>query len=364
MLLSKEEIKERIDIGKLVESDLGPPVRESGDWQLYFCPFHPNSRTPALGVNVETGTFKCFSCQEQGDIFTWRMLREGEDFKQALAWFRQELGDNGHSQRFRKKKSRLTRNQPPRPSRQDEPPSVKWQQRGHQFLDYAQDQLWRGDEGLQYGLDELFGRGLNAETIVTWGLGFNPTWQSDHPEKWGLTPKDDDDKIWLARGLVIPCQIDETLWYLKVRVFGKAGKPVRGDTNYGKYNQPKGGKGALFGAGHLQRKPGLLLAESELDMLLAWQEGRDFLDVASLGGAGKRLNERWIPHLLAYRAIYLAYDRDKAGRDGAQKLSMLSQRLLPWPPPMGDLCDFHRSGGDLREMMAKMHDNIIPAKCQ
>jgi DNA primase len=355
-MLTKDEVKERVNLETLVEEDLGPPERESGDWQLYFCPFHPNSRTPALGVNVETGTFKCFSCQEHGDIFTWRMLREGEDFKGALAWFRQELGGNGNSQKATKKS--LRRNRPVRTSRQDEPPSQTWQHRGRAFLEYAQDQLWRGEEGLQVGLDELFGRGLNAETIVTWELGFNPNWVSDKPENWGLQLKSEDDKIWLARGLVIPCHVGQTLWYLKVRVFGDDGKPVHGDSAYGKYNQPKGGKGALFGAGKLRRKPGLLLAESELDALLAWQEGRDFLDVASLGGAGKRLNERWIPHLLAYRAIFLAYDQDKAGRKGAKKLSNLSQRLVAWPPPQGDLIDFHRVGGDVRAMMAEMRAAI------
>jgi DNA primase len=355
-MLTKDEIKEQINLETLIEEDIGPPERESGDWQLYFCPFHPNSRTPALGVNVETGTFKCFSCQEHGDIFSWRMLREGEDFRQALAWFRQELGGNGNSQRPTKKS--LRRNRPVRTSRQDAPPSQTWQQRGRAFLEYAQDQLWRGEEGLQVGLDELFGRGLNAETIVTCGLGFNPTWVSDRPENWGLKSKGEDDKIWLARGLVIPCHVEQTLWYLKVRVFGEDGKPVQGDSTYGKYNQPKGGKGALFGAGQFRRKPGLLLAESELDALLAWQEGRDLLDVSSLGGAGKRLNSRWFPQLLAYRAIFLAYDQDKAGRKGAKKLSNLSQRLVAWPPPQGDLIDFHRAGGDVRAMMAEMRAAI------
>ncbi|MFH1633091.1 MAG: toprim domain-containing protein, partial [Chloroflexota bacterium] len=187
---------------------------------------------------------------------------------------------------------------------------------------------------------------------------------SDNPRRWGITPRDADQKIWLARGLVIHCQISDMLWYLKIRVFGEDGKPIRGDSKYGKYSQPAGGKGALFGADKLTHKSGLLLAESELDALLAWQEGRDLLDVATLGGAGKYLNSRWIPRLLPYPRIFLAYDQDKAGRQGAQKLSGLSQRLVISPPPVGDLCDFHREGGDLREMMARMHDNNIPAKCQ
>ena len=56
----------------------------------------------------------------------------------------------------------------------------------------------------------------------------------------------------------------------------------------------------------------------------------------------------WIPRLLPYRNIYLAYDQDKAGRMGAQKLSAMSQRLVISPLPVGDLCAFRQQGGDLR----------------
>ena len=350
-MLTKDEIKERVAIDVIVNDDIGEPVKESGDWQLYFCPFHANTRTPALGVNVETDTFKCFSCQEQGDIFTWRMLREGEDFKQALTWFRTQLGEN-------KKRKRLNTAAKRKPTANDQPPSLQWQARGREFAQYAQDQLWNGAAGLQYGLDELFRRGLKVETIITWGIGYNPEWASDDPVRWGTIPRKTDQKVWLARGLVIPCEVDETLWYLKIRVFDDDGKPVGDDTEYGKYNQPAGGKGTLFGAGRFQCKPGLLLAESELDALLAWQEGYDFLDVATLGGAGKRLNSQWLPYLLPYQRIFLAYDQDQAGQNGSQKLATLSQRLVISMPPDGDLIDFHRNGGNVREMMKRLHENI------
>ena len=349
-MLTKDEIKTRIQIATVVEADLGAPQKESGNWLIYFCPFHTNTRTPALGVNQETGTFKCLSCQVQGDIFTWRTLREKEDFKQTLAWYRDSLGDLS-------KPGGVT--QPPRKvASQHQPPSAQWQARGRAFVKYAQDQLWHSPVGLTYGLDELFRRQLKPETILFWGLGYNPAWISDDPTRWGLTPRAADHKVWLARGLVIPAWAEEQLWYLKIRAFGNDGRPVNGAASPGKYSQPVGGRSALWGTDTLNERSGAVLAESELDAILAWQEGRDLLSVASLGGAGKRLHARWLPYLIPYQKIFLAYDRDLAGQAGAQKITALSQRLVVWPPPHGDLISYAQGGGDLRALMVAMHTSV------
>lgn len=339
-MLAKDEIKKWISLAEVAERDLGPPVRQNGNWMIYFCPFHANTRTPALGINLESETFKCFSCQTHGDLFTWRMLREDQSFKDVLRYFREMVGKKGDHHPPKRKH--------PLVSLTDEPPSEQWQQRGREFIQYTQKKLWQDDAGLQYGLDELFRRGLQAPTILTWGLGYNPSWISDSPARWGLPVQDRAPKIKLGRGLVIPGSVEEILWYLKIRVVNRDGKPVSGESGCGKYLQPTGGKNALFGCDHFTGKPVLLLAESEFDAILAWQEARDLLDVATLGGAGKHLSTRWIPRLLSYRRILVAYDLDAPGQHGANKLAQLSHRLDVCHPPFGDLCDFHVTGGDLR----------------
>ncbi len=324
MMLAKEEIKARVSLGDMVQRDLGPPVRRSGHWLISFCPFHANTRTPALGVNVETETFKCFSCQIQGDLFTWRMLRAGESFPAALSYFRELVAKPSSSLPV----SRIKHSK----NWGYEPPSSQWQQRGRAFLQYAQQQLWQNEASLQDGLDELFRRGLRAPTVLTWGLGYNPAWISDSPARWGLLHQGREQNIKLARGLVIPGQNAGTLWYLKIRIFDNQGKPVAGKSGGGKYLQPTGGKGALFGGDHFTGNPVLLLAESELDALLAWQEARAWVDVATLGGAGKHLHPAWISQLLSYRRILVAYDLDDPGQQGAHRLAQLSHRLEICPP--------------------------------
>jgi len=219
---------------------------------------------------------------------------------------------------------------------------MKWQQRAWEYICWAQGQLWSTDAG-RAGLAELVGvRGLNLSTIREWQLGFNPQHFHDRAESWGRTGKG----IWLAGGIVIPCIVEEEAWYIKTRIF-EDGQPVGRDYAYGKYTHVSGGKGALFGADRLGDHDRLLLAEGELDMLLAWQEGREILDVATLAGAGKRLNSRWLPYLLTYQEILLAYDNDQAGQAGSRKLQALGERLRLFPPPgEGDICDYYNTTPD------------------
>ncbi len=192
---------------------------------------------------------------------------------------------------------------------------------------------------------ELQRRGITGETARRWGLGYNPRWHKAAGTSWGLS---DGREVWLPRGLVIPCFHGADLWYLKVRIFGKDGRPVRKSPRGSKYLQVPGSRPALFGTEHFGGHPQVLLAESELDAILAWQEAGDLLDVASLGGAGKRLSVRWMVPLLRYRRILLAYDRDAAGRQGAQHLETISQRIAVFTPPAEDLGAYHQQGGDLR----------------
>jgi DNA primase len=53
-----DEIKSRIDIVDLVGETV--QLRRSGKNYTGFCPFHPNTRTPAFAVFSDSGTWRCF----------------------------------------------------------------------------------------------------------------------------------------------------------------------------------------------------------------------------------------------------------------------------------------------------------------
>jgi DNA primase len=78
-----DDIKDRLDIVQVVGESV--KLRKSGKNYVGFCPFHPNTRTPAFVVFPESGTWRCFgACNEGGDIFKFVMKKEGWDFPEAL----------------------------------------------------------------------------------------------------------------------------------------------------------------------------------------------------------------------------------------------------------------------------------------
>ena len=86
-----DEIKSRIDIVDLVSESV--QLRRSGKSYSGFCPFHPNTRTPAFAVFPESGTWRCFGqCNEGGDIFNFVMKKEGWDFPETLQYLAERAG--------------------------------------------------------------------------------------------------------------------------------------------------------------------------------------------------------------------------------------------------------------------------------
>lgn len=86
-----DEIKSRLDIVDVLSDYM--PLRKSGASYSGFCPFHPNTRTPAFSVFPHTQTWHCFgACSEGGDIFTFVMKKEGWDFREALVHLANKAG--------------------------------------------------------------------------------------------------------------------------------------------------------------------------------------------------------------------------------------------------------------------------------
>ncbi len=151
-----EEIKARLDIVEIVSETV--QLRKSGKNYTGFCPFHPNTRTPAFVVFPETGTWHCFGCQKGGDIFTFVMEREGWDFAEALQHLAQRAG---------------VELRPPSPQ---EAQQAEAHERLRQLLEEAV-AFFRhhlhtpaGQPALAY----LRRRGLTEATIEAWGLGYAP----------------------------------------------------------------------------------------------------------------------------------------------------------------------------------------------
>lgn len=296
-----------------------------GEW-AGPCPFCGGRDRFRVWPNADRPSWWCRQCKRNGDAIAY-LVERGKLTPQEAGRLRRDT-----------QVSAAPFAEEPRPKPQGRLPSETWQSRGREFVAYCQGRLW--DETGAKALAWLQRRGLQPDTARYFGLGYNPADWWDEPPRWGLEGK----RIWLPRGVVIPCEVNGVLWYVKIR--RPSGKP--------KYVQVRGSKSALFDADDLGNENRLLLlCEGEFDAMLAKQEAGDLVDVAALCGAARGIPVRWLPYFLPYARVLVAYDGDEAGRKGAAKLAVQSRRVIRIAvADGGDLTDFYTSGGDLRGWLA------------
>ncbi len=153
-----EEIKARVDIVDLVSESV--QLRHTGKNYIGFCPFHPNSRSPAFVVFPDSGTWRCFGqCNEGGDIFKYVMKKEGCDFPQALQILAARAGVE------------LTPVTPEKVAEEEQFERLRTLlEDAVIFFRYHLKQTAAGAPALEY----LQRRGLLPATIETFGLGYAP----------------------------------------------------------------------------------------------------------------------------------------------------------------------------------------------
>jgi hypothetical protein len=221
--------------------------------------------------------------------------------------------------------------QPPTPA---DPPNQTWQARAWEFAAYAQAQLW--EETGARALAWLHRRGLEDDTILTAGIGYNPEDLRDDPAQWGLQR---EKKIWLPRGVVIPWFVGADLWRVNIR------RPV-GDP---KYIGPAGFGNALYNAGALRADKPAILVEGELDALTIEQTAGDVVTPCATGSTGGARRVRWLAKLALCPLVLVAFDTDKAGTETRRWwLDALRDNGKHWQPFWGDANDMHRDGADVR----------------
>ncbi len=157
-----EEIKSRLDIVDLVSETV--KLRRSGKSYSGFCPFHPNSRTPAFVVFPDSGTWRCFGqCNEGGDIFRFVMKKEGWDFPQALKYLAEKAG---------------VQLQAPTPEVQEaRQENDRLQALLADAAEFYRQQLLHTPPGIA-ALDYLHTRGLKDPILETFQIGYAPqSWE-------------------------------------------------------------------------------------------------------------------------------------------------------------------------------------------
>jgi DNA primase len=172
-----EQIKEKLDI----VNEIGAVValKRAGKDYKGLCPFH-NERTPSFYIFPDSKTWRCFGCNEGGDIFTFIQRHQGLDFRDTLALLAEKAGvalggDDG-----------------PR-----EPPAQTQAKARLRALNDAA-AVWFHHQLLtahaaQYARSYLQSRGITNETIAQFRLGFAP--EGDHLTRYLIEQGYSEDEI-------------------------------------------------------------------------------------------------------------------------------------------------------------------------
>ncbi|HEY8369453.1 MAG TPA: DNA primase [Thermodesulfobacteriota bacterium] len=156
------EIRERTNIVELIGEHVA--LRKAGQSWKGLCPFH-GEKTPSFTVNEARGVFHCFGCGAGGTAFDFLMRREGMSFPEAARALARRVGV-------------------PVPTDDLSPEARRAEAERQAVLavNAAAAAFFRarlaGPEG-RAAREYLASRGLSAETVETFGLGYAPAgWEN------------------------------------------------------------------------------------------------------------------------------------------------------------------------------------------
>lgn len=79
-----DEIRTHNDIVEVI-IECGVPLKQTGRNHQGLCPFH-QEKTPSFSVSQEMQIFKCFGCEEGGNVIHFLQKHEGKTFIEAIEW--------------------------------------------------------------------------------------------------------------------------------------------------------------------------------------------------------------------------------------------------------------------------------------
>ncbi len=368
---AKEQVRQSIDIVDLVGGYI--QLRRQGRNFVGICPWHDDSR-PSLNVNPQRQSWKCWVCDVGGDVFSFVMKAEGLEFREALELLAEKAGVSLRPQ------PTSAGGQSPGSDKRRLLDVLAWaEEEFHRFLLEAPD----AEVARRY----LAGRGLTAETIRRFHLGFSPNrwdWLLERARAKQFHPK-----LLERAGLAIPRDMEgghydrfrgRVLFSIRDArsrpiAFGGRVLPEFADDRTAKYiNSPEtplfSKSRELYGLDAaregISREKQVVVLEGYTDCLMAHQHGLTNM-VAVLGTA---LGEAHLQVLRRFTdSIVLVLDGDDAGRRRTNEIidallalfvrNQIDLRILTLPEGL-DPCDFIASQGSdaFRQLLAGAVDAL------
>jgi DNA primase len=176
-----DEVRARVDLVDIIGEHVS--LRRAGKDFKGLCPFH-HDKNPSFYVTPSKGFYKCFSCGESGDAFTFLMKKQGLTFPDAVRQVAARVG--------------VEVPEVESPRAQDDPNRLLYEAIAF-AADFYKEQLWESGNAAR-ARSYLGTRELTREMAERFGMGYAPdAWRGlrEAAQKHGI-----DDDVLLAAGLI------------------------------------------------------------------------------------------------------------------------------------------------------------------
>ena len=340
---TRERVRAAADMVEIVSAHTDLKRSGAGRY-MGLCPFH-DERSPSFSVNAADKLYHCFGCLEGGDVFQFVMATENLDFPAAIEMLAERYGVEV--------------------AREKEDPQAEQRRRERERLSELLDRaaafyanFFQTAEEASKAREYLAGRGLDAELLATFGVGYAPSaWDTllvrsqragysiDEMEKTGLALKGRNGGFYdRFRG-----RITFPIRDARGRMVGFGARAMR-DQQGAKYinsaeNDIFHKSRILYGIDQakaaMAKADRAILVEGYTDVIALHQVGLS----EAVGVMGTSLTEQQVAQLSAIvNTVVLALDADSAG----QKAMIRAQEVA--------------AGRKLEIRVAVMPDGVDPAE--
>lgn len=321
MAADTQAIKDKIDIVDFIGEYV--QLKPAGVNHKGLCPFH-REKSPSFMVSRERQTWHCFGCSKGGDVFSFLQEIENMEFVEALRFLANRAGvviDTFKTDIDKSQKNRLK----------------ELNKEAARFFHNVLLKLPASQKAREY----VQTRGLLAETIEAWNIGFIPDqWDLltqyllkkgfaiDDLVASGLTIKREGADTRSGRGFYdrFRGRIMFPIWDIYGDVVGFTGRVlVETETSGGKYvNTPQTLVydksrvvfGLNFAKQEIKTHDRIVVVEGQMDVIACHQAGMKYVIATS----GTAFTEEQIALLKRYSSTMLiAFDADAAGQAAAKR---------------------------------------------
>ncbi len=318
-----EQVKSKLDIVEVIGERV--VLKKAGRHFKGLCPFH-SEKSPSFIVSTERQSFKCFGCQEGGDVISFLQKYDGMSFLEALEMLAKRVGITLESYR---------------PTSQDayRKRLLEIMSLASEYYHFLLTKHASGEEARKY----LKTRGIGSEAITQFNLGYAPNQWRSVSDFLVLKKKYSSEEL-EAVGLVI--RKDAASFYDRFRgrvifplkdhkgvVVGFSGRTLLADDKEAKYiNSPEtmlySKSKMLYGLWenreYIRKENGIILVEGELDVIPSWQAG--VKNVAAIKGSAFTSEQAQLMTRFT-KNVVMSLDADSAGQEAIKRAVTIAENL-------------------------------------